>query len=170
LAKEDYLRRSPIRFDDADYQACYEYWLSIKGDKLAPTWSQWSWMELPTALIPYFLVVDVRQDPVDFVFRFWGAAYVTMHGIDMTGMSVREIRSSVTAKNTFDQYLEVLETRQAIGSSYTVQAGENGLPYVQTSLRMPVSNDGENVDMIITFADWRKDRKQIRDEHIQTYG
>ncbi|MDD9879072.1 MAG: hypothetical protein OXR84_16700 [Magnetovibrio sp.] len=170
MAKEDYLRRSPTRFDDPDYQSCYEHWLTIKGEGWAPAWRDWQWMALPLDLIPYFLVVDVIDDPPDFVYRFWGSAYVNMHGIDMTGRSVNEIRSPVTARNTFEQYAEVVACREAIGAVYAIQTGEHEIQHVQTSLRMPMSNDGRRVDHIVTYSDWRADEDEIRDEHIRIYG
>jgi hypothetical protein len=127
-------------------------------------------MELPTNLIPYFIVVDVSYAPLDFVYRFWGTAYGTMHGIEMTNKSVNAIRSPVTAKNSYDQYAEIVEYKEAIGSTYTIQTGEHDFPHIQTSLRMPMSANGERVDQIVTFADWRSDQDDIRNEHIRIYG
>ncbi len=170
MAKEDYLRRSPIRFDDPDYQICYEYWLKIKGDRWAPAWHEWQWLELPTKIIPYCLVVDVKYDPLDFIYRFWGTAYVTMHGIDMTNKSVSEIRSPVTAKNSVDQYSEIVEFKESIGSVYTIQTGEHDVLHVQTSLRMPMTTNGDRVDQIVTFADWREKLEDIKIEHLRVYG
>jgi hypothetical protein len=170
LPKEDYLRRSPLSFDDDDYQACYQHWLDIKGDRWAPKWSEWQWMDLPTNLIPYFIVVDVCRDPLDFVYRFWGTALNTMHSIEMTNKSVRDIRSPVTADAAFEQYQEVVECKQAIGTLDTVQAGLHDVPHTQTTLRMPMSTDGAAVDKIITFADWRKEQNIIKGEYIRAYG
>jgi len=170
MPQEDYLRRSPVRFDDANYQACYEYWLELKGARPSPRWGEWDWLELPVELIPYFLVVDVKQEPRDFIYRFWGTALVTMHGVDFTNQSISVIRSPVTAQSTAEQYEDVVKHHEAIGSAYKVQAGEHGLPYVQTSLRMPFSDDGDSVTQIATYCDWSRDLEKIRDDHIREYG
>jgi hypothetical protein len=170
MPRDDYLRRSPIRFDEDNYQICYEYWQRLKGARRSPAWREWDWLELPVRLIPYFLVVDVRYDPLDFVYRFWGTASVDMHGKDFTGLSISEIRSPQTAKLTEAQYAEVVEHHEALGSEYTVKAGENGLAYVQTSLRLPFSDDGENVTQIATYVDWSRDRDKIKEEHIREFG
>lgn len=170
MAQEDYLRRSPIRFDQPNYQAAYEYWLRLRGERASPTWAEWDWFQLPTAMIPYFLVVDVSYDPLDFVYRFWGTASVDLHGKDFTNLSISAIRSPATARLTRDQYMEVIDHHEAIGSEYTVKAGENGLAYVQTSLRMPFSDDGQRVDQIATYVDWSRDHKKIREEHLREYG
>ena len=170
MAREDYLRRSPIRFDAPDYQVCYDYWLRLKGDRWAPAWRDWDWMELPVHLIPYFLVVDVSYDPLDFVYRFYGTASITMHNMDFTGKSIDAIRSPITARNTRAQYMDVVDSRQAIGSEYTIQAGAAGPPYVQTSLRMPMSDTKERVDQIVTFVDWRNELERIQSDHIKEFG
>lgn len=170
MSEKDYLRRSPIRFDEPNYQICYEYWLRLKGDRRSPRWRDWDWFELPMRLIPYLLVVDVKRDPLDFVYRFWGTASVEMHGKDFTGLSISQIRNAATAKLTRAQYEEVVSYHEAVGSAYTVQAGEDGLPYVQTSLRMPFSDDGERVSQIATYVDWSSDFDKIRDDHLRLYG
>lgn len=170
MPKEDYLRRSPIMFDMPNYQVCYAYWLRLKGSRLSPKWSEWDWFEIPVDLIPYFLVVDVKHAPRDFIYRFWGTASVSMHGIDFTGQSISKIRSPITAKNTAEQYEDVVAHHEAIGSAYTVQAGEDGLPYIQTSLRMPFSDDGISVTQIATYCDWSRDHDQIREDHIRVFG
>ena len=170
MTTEDYLRRSPLQFDDPDYQACYAYWTALKGERWAPAWREWDWMALPLKLIPYFLVVDVSYDPLDFTYRFWGTAYITMHGIEFTNKSVHEIRSPVTAKNVFKQYKEVIDCQQAIGAADFIQAGPSGAINTQLCLRMPMSDTGERVDQIVTFTDWRENRDKIQIETIRAYG
>lgn len=170
MPEVDYMRRSPVKFDQPSYQTCYEYWLRLKGGRRSPAWCEWDWLELPVKYIPYFLVVDVHYAPLDFIYRFWGTASVDLHRKDFTNLSISEIRSPITAKMTRDQYIEVVDCHEAIGSEYTVQAGENGLPYVQTSLRMPFSDDGKRVTQIATYVDWSRDRDKIREEHIREFG
>ncbi len=93
-----------------------------------------------------------------------------MHGIDFTNQSISKIRSAATYKSTAEQYEEVTASHEAIGTAYTVQAGENGLPYVQISLRMPFSDDGETVTQIATYCDWSNDLMKIREEYLREYG
>lgn len=170
MNRENYLRHSPIRFDDPNYQVCYAYWQSLCGDRKSPSWREWDWMRIPTRLIPYFLVVDVHYDPIDFVYRFWGTASVTMHDKDFTGLSINAIRSPITARMTRQQYMDVVEAHEAIGSEYTIKAGENGPAHVQISLRMPFSDDGERVTQIATYVDWSRDLDRIREDHIREFG
>ena len=170
MPPEDYLRHSPIRFDSPDYQACFEYWCRLKGARKSPKWSEWDWFELPVELIPYFLIVDVRYDPMDFVYRFWGTASVSMHGIDMTHQSIDDIRSEPTALLTRAQYQDVVDAHEAIGAEYSMQAGNSGPNYMQITLRMPFSDDTGRVTQIATYCDWSRDRFDIRQDYIREYG
>lgn len=170
MAEEDYLGPSPIRFDDPAYQLCYDCWLQLKQDRWAPAWREWRWSDIPAELIPYFIVVDVSHDPVDFHYRFWGTANTHMHGVDLTHKSIKDIRSPVTAKSTADQYTQVAEAKVAIGSLHQMQTSEYLIPHSQLALRMPMSNDGTRVDQIVSFIDWRNNREQIKIEHIKVYG
>jgi hypothetical protein len=170
MTKADYLRRSPVRFDEPNYQTCYAYWLELKGERRSPAWSEWDWMALPPRVIPYFLVVDVHYDPLDFVYRFYGTASVSLHAKDFTGLSTKAIRSEATAKITAQQYSEVVTCHEAIGSDYKIQAGIDGPAYIQTSLRMPFSDDGEKVHQIATYVDWSRDHEAIRRSFVDVFG
>ena len=160
----------PAKFEDPAYQTCYAYWLRLKGSRWAPTWKEWDWSEIPSNLIPYFVVVDVSYEPLKFTYRFWGTANAQMHGIEMTNKTTSDIRSALTAKNTLDQYRRVIDSAAAMGSIYEMQTIDFHTPHAQTALRMPMSNDGAQVDHIVSFIDWRNRRKQIRAEHVQVYG
>ncbi len=170
MPEEDYLRRSPVRFDQPEYQTCYEYWQRLRGARRSPRWSEWDWFQLPVDLIPYFIVVDVTTPPLDFVYRFYGTASVTMHGKDFTGLSVSKIRSAQESCATHAQYAEVVTHHEAIGSKYTVQVGISGIPIVQTSLRMPFSDDGETVSQIATYVDWSREIDSVREANFRASG
>ncbi|MBT5353403.1 MAG: hypothetical protein HN644_13925 [Rhodospirillales bacterium] len=164
----------PMSFDDPAYQACYAYWLNLKADRWAPTWREWDWMALPTNLIPYFQVVDVHYNtegaPTDYTYRFWGTANAAMHQVDMTGKSVNEIRSLATRNQVIKQYNKVVEQKQATGSFYVLQTVENNIPHTQISLRMPASDDGERIDQIISFSDWRDELRNKSPDEIMAYS
>ena len=175
MSEADYLRRSPVQFDEPNYQVCYAYWQRLKGSRRSPTWREWDWLEIPSKLIPYFIIVDViivdvLYDPLTFRYRFWGTASVAMHNKDFTGLTTGDIRSSITRDITERQYRDVVEHHEAIGSKYIIQTREGGVSHIQTSPRMPFSNDGERVTQIVNYVDWSRDLASIREEHIQAFG
>lgn len=170
MVEDKLTEQSPLRFETPVYERCYAYWLRLKGDRWAPAWREWDWSEISMELIPFFIVVDVTYDPLQFVYRFWGTANTRMHGIDMTRKSTAEIRSPATALATFDQYARVTESRQAVGEPYTMQSADYNNPHTRLALRMPMSNDGKRVDQIVSFVDWRDSEHLIRDDFIRVYG
>lgn len=120
------------------YQICYDYWVSLKGNRHLPSWRDWQWSALPPDIIPYFMVVDVHRDPMDYVFRFWGTAFV--------------------------------ENQRPMLFSYPIQVGAGQAPYDRASLRLPLSDDGETVHQIATFADWRDELKNVRRDLTALFG
>ncbi len=159
-----------MHFENPHYQTCYDYWRRLKGDRKSPSWREWDWIELPPNLIPYFLVVDVQFDPMEFQYRFYGTASVTVHGRDYTGRKVNDLRTTGEIETTIAQYSDVVAQHDAIASEYEILAGTTGLPIIQMSLRMPFSEDGERVTQIATFVDWTHDLKRIRSELVGEFG
>ncbi len=155
---------------DPDYKTCLDYWWGLKGDRWAPSWREWQWSEIPSDLIPYFVVVDVIYDPFDIIYRFWGTALVRMHNIEMTGKSTKDIRSPVTRKDTENHYNEVIRQKCAIQSDGILQTVGFDVAHKQLSLRMPMSNDGTRVDQIVSFTDWRRSLSHIKKEHDEAFG
>jgi hypothetical protein len=60
----------------------FAYWEELRGDLVTPPWRAFDWMRLPPAVIPWCAVVDVHEDPLDFVYRFWGTARTALQGRD----------------------------------------------------------------------------------------
>lgn len=116
------------------------------------------------------MVVDVIQDPLDFIYRFWGTSYTRIHNQEMTKKSVRELRSPGAAENSFAQYKEIVESTQPGFFSYPIQLTDRHHPVDRPSLRMPFSDDGRTVNIAVTFADWREDVWHLRMEHMEFFG
>ena len=88
----------------------------------------------------------------------------------MTHQSIDDIRSAPTAALTREQYQEVVDTHEAIGAEYSMQAGNSGPNYMQITLRMPFSDDAGRVTQIATYCDWSRERFDIRQDYIREYG
>lgn len=167
---EDNLETSLSALDNKGYGICYAYWKRLKAERWAPAWADWQWADLPPELVQNFMIVDVQPEPLDFIFRFWGTAFQRLHNIEMTNKSVHELRSPGTARNSFDQYAEVAKTRRPHLFSYPIQMDRDRKRFDHPSLRMPFSDDGQNVNLIVTFADWRKDLYEVRQEHVELFA
>jgi len=141
--------------DAPDHRQLIDYWDGLRGERFAPAWREWNWMKIPLNLVPYCFVVDVIQEPLDFQYRFWGTAHADIHGIDYTGRKVSDIVPVEVANLSHAQYEESYHQRKPIVYLHEMMVGPFKMPRIQTSLRLPLSSDGDHVDTILSFADWR---------------
>lgn len=65
-----------------DFKELYSYWNSRRDGAFAPAWARFDWTCLPPQLIPRCAVVDVKRNPLDFVYRFWGTRRTSVQGAD----------------------------------------------------------------------------------------
>jgi len=158
-----YARNDPYACDSPYILQCLEYWHGLKGERFAPAWQDFEWKMLPAKIIRYCGVVDVKTNPMDFVYRFWGTAHATVHGVEMTGKSVMDIGSISESRSVFDQYRETLEakTPQLFTNSITSGQGQN--PMEETSLRLPFSDGGETVNHLFAYSDISQHMKKLEE-------
>jgi len=131
-----------------------DYWNSIRGDRFAPPWKEFDLLAFDSIIISHISVVDVRREPLDFTFRFFGTAHVNAKGIDKTGKSIQEVAQFRDA-SPFDEFKQVMDQKfpLAIQDVITVPAPD-GEKIPQFVLRLPLSDDGQAVDKIISLVDW----------------
>ena len=139
-------------------QAFYGYWNSIRGDRLAPSWKDFNLLDLPVNAIPYVVVADVQLDPLDFIIRFWGTAHLHRKGADKTGKS--SIAKPVyRGKTPYDEYVWVMKRKRPylVHGVVGLEDYSGTTDLDQLTLRLPLSNDGENVHHVVSMASWSKD-------------
>lgn len=107
--------------------------------------------------LPYLVVADVHRDPLDFKIRFWGTGHVARKGVDKTGQSISG-KPDFRGKTAFDEYCWVVNEKKPLASRDLVNLQDFGnmLPFEQMLVRLPLSNDGSNVDTIVSLALWDK--------------
>lgn len=141
-------------------------WERLRGDRFAPPWRMLDLVELPTQVLPYLTVVDVRSAPEDYVYRLWGTGHTTIKGADLTGKSVMQYKRPDLARIIFDEFREVVASRRPLGFRHDVMPQPDRLSLYQDTLRLPLSADGESVTQILSYADWRN----RGDEWRQLFG
>jgi len=128
---------------------------------IAPSWSDFNLLDLPSDLLPRICVVDVTHDPLDFSYRYWGTAITGLHHYDLSGKSVKSLTPPDYAQCVWEQYNAVYTTGQpqSFLTEVPLDGGYNAF-YVAT--RLPLSSDGETIDKIATAEDYGKERDQLR--------
>lgn len=126
----------------------FEYWISKKGDKLMPARSQLKPEEM-VAVLPHIILFDYLKDEEDFQVRLIGTESSRRLG-ENKGKKLSQMKEYSSAlerciwcvKNRKPYYVEGrLDSKEKLDLDFA-------------SLVMPLSEDGENVDMIVLISQY----------------
>ncbi|MBO6519554.1 MAG: hypothetical protein JJ900_01575 [Rhodospirillales bacterium] len=132
-------------------KVAFEYWLEIKGERDCPKWSDFDWLRLPADTIPWCAVVDVHEDPVDFVYRFWGTARASLQHADYTGKSIKTVKPASMAEKIWDEYMEIARSGTPIHYRTTAQTDDDNDAVSYNFIRLPFG-DGGRVTQILALG------------------
>lgn len=138
--------REDIPLDDL--RVVYDHWHEKLGGRFAPAWQDVDMVCFPPRVIPMCLVIDIWDQPRDFVFRFWGTGFTDMHGADFTARSLDDLPTPGAISVLREQYNELIVRRRPLTHVVRVTAN-NDVSYTNTAIRLPLSSDGENIDKIL---------------------
>ena len=173
MPSEDYTRimsdqsevrytRVPIDFPDfKEIDAVAQHWRSVKGDRLAPKWSDIDLLAMPSDLIFRICVVDVKQDPLDFVYRFWGTDITDMHKYDLTGKSIQNLTPPSYADCLMEQYRCVQENAEPCGYLTEIPLDAGFYTYYAV-IRLPLSSDGKTIDGVLSAEEYGEQKDELK--------
>ena len=155
--------RLPINFlDFKEIDVVAQHWRSVKGDRIAPKWSNIDLLAVPSRLLPRICVVDVKQDPLDFVYRFWGTDITDMHMYDLTGESIQNLTSPSYADCLMEQYRYVQETAEPCGYLTEIPLDAGYYTYYAV-IRLPLSADGKTIDGIMSAEEYGEQKGELKE-------
>jgi len=132
-----------------ELRAIKDYWDKKRGARAMPRRADIDPLEL-RAHLPYLGLVDVLKDGYDFRFRLLGTEFARLFGRDSTGRTVREVYTAGDPDILhwmLDSYLCVVRSKRPVLRLGSVCAV--GKDFIATQgLNMPLSEDGERVNMI----------------------
>ena len=135
----------------ADLKSTFDYWESLRGDRLAPKWTEFDMMQLPHQALPTTHVVDWKPEQEDFVFRFFGSGYAAIHGVDLTGKSLMELPNKILADFIYSEYLSVVRGREKTLVSYGYR-NEDDFVEIERCMRLPLSDDGVSISGLVAVG------------------
>lgn len=157
---------APESVSEEGVRACLDYWEACRGDAFAPRWVDFHLYELPARVLPYALVLDVVKNPDGFVYRYWGSGHTIYHGRDYTGRQVSDMVDNWSAGLLTEQYGRVVAERQPMVFVNTYDGVEEPL----YSLRMPLSDDGDQVTHLFAYVGRRAANESLRRLFMQDRG
>jgi len=66
-------------------------WKTRRGDRLAPGWREYSFLDFPVHDIPCISLTDISTPPLRSVYRFWGTGLTEVFGGDYTGKTPADV-------------------------------------------------------------------------------
>lgn len=137
----------------------FDYWDARRGARLMPARSDLDPVDLKPVL-PMLILIDVVPDARRYAYRLVGTREVEMRGNDPTGKAIKDAYYGESPEETASYLDRVVRTRQPVLYRGTYQPLSTRTQR-EDVLFLPLSKDGENVDMIMLLGhiDWMKDER-----------
>ncbi len=131
--------------------AFYAYWESKRRGRPMPARADIDPIEMKPWL-PGIILVSVHRDPFRLVYRLVGERSVRMRRFNPTGRTVEEGYHGNSLAEVLENYRLVIEEKSLVYDwrgtpSWTGLVRETGV------LLLPLSADGETVDMVIVYME-----------------
>ena len=131
-------------------RAIYRYWDGKRRGRRMPARADLDPVDIPRFL-PDISLVDVVPDARKYVYRLIGTNEAAMRGRDPTGKPVGEAYFGTSKQSVFLNYDAVTETRAPrLDRDPSITADNRFIQH--ESIFLPLSDDGENVSMILVFT------------------
>jgi hypothetical protein len=129
----------------------YDYWTSLRGDRVMPSRKDVDPLHIPRELLPNLMLIDVLREPRRYRYRLIGTHVVTATGEDRTGRTFGNVGFFKDHPDILDQYDRVVDTGQPLHSLEPFTNFASGSTYEVDRLLLPLSSDGRTVDMLVVL-------------------
>ena len=134
--------------------AIYRYWLEKCADRRMPRRADIDPLDMPKGLLPGICMVDVVPDERRYVYRLVGTSDAEVRGFDPTGKSVLDGFFGPSVEDVLSNYDRVVAAR-APHIDLQHYTATTGRWTTEETLFMPLSDDGETVNIVLVFSQSR---------------
>jgi hypothetical protein len=127
------------------------YWERIRGSRAMPRRCDIDPAEIPR-LLPFVMLVDVLDNPLDFRFRLVGTEIDAITAANLRGRRFSESRQLGAGSNVWDDYVSVATKHQPLTGNVDYVGADRYVRAIRHCL-MPLSDDGERVNMIFVAVE-----------------
>jgi len=128
----------------------FHYWDRKRGERVMPARSDIDPNEMRRHL-PGIMLVEVKRDPLDFVYRLVGTREVAARGNDPTGKRVADSWFGSNAQDVVANYERVVASRSFL-YDFDKFVRPGGRRVQDESLFLPLATDGEEVGQIMVYS------------------
>ncbi|WP_416896545.1 MAG: PAS domain-containing protein [Minwuia sp.] len=132
----------------------WSYWNELKGDLPGPPRNAIDPADL-TSCLPGLMLMQPEGTPQRFRHRLAGTAAESVHGRPLTRIYIDEMQPESFARSVHADLTRVVEERTPQLARLSFENRE-GKPRQFESLRLPLSDDGERIDMILVYVRFRQ--------------
>lgn len=136
-----------VRF--TEHLSLLAYWEALRGKRVGPSRRDLCPCDFK-AVLPRVALVELVEDAGDFRFRLAGTGLYRLNHKELTGHCTGALWPSAYADVVKQHYEMVVRTGQPNAFKIVFQTA-GGLACRYTTLRLPLSSDGERVDGIMTL-------------------
>ncbi|MGF1630936.1 MAG: PAS domain-containing protein [Kiloniellaceae bacterium] len=138
------------RFHGEALRALYTYWQELRIGRPCPSRTDIDPSKVVTVL-PHIGLFDVEESPRRYRIRLMGTQIVSWYGSDLSGSYLDEIDFGAGPSETFSILDQVVD-RVVAGHMTGEYTKLDGRTIRYERLFMPLSSDGEKVDMVVGAA------------------
>jgi hypothetical protein len=131
------------------HEEIFSYWASMRDGLRLPARRNIHPEDFKRHL-PTISLIDVRNDPRDYVLRLAGTGLYNVYGREITGRTLGEVYSTAAAdywRAELDKVVQ--ERRPAVGVHNFAWRGADHMSILW--LRLPLASNGRDVDMILGY-------------------
>jgi len=136
-------------------RAVYDYWDRQRGDAFAPSLKSFRLDDLDPAIVPNMAVVDFVGPPLDFYYRFFGGKMVETSGMELTGKTYYADGIEGYGFVNAQIFPQMIAERRPI-CTRTLWVSVRTLHFATTTIRLPISADGERVTSGVTVNQFQR--------------
>ena len=141
-----------------------DYWRTLKGPRIGPKWREIDMLKLPLQLVPTTVVVDCFDDEQgsNFRYRFYGSGLRSIHNVELTGKTPDDVPVSALSKSIKGEFIRVEESKAPLFSVYGADTAKGFNAFLNV-VRLPLSDDGEQVTNILAVVSYRQHDMALAD-------
>ena len=131
--------------EDPDLRGVLDYWEQVRNGRVGPPVDQFRLERLPPEIIRCTAVLDlIDGESPDFRYRFFGSYMVETAGQELTGK--RYFADGINGFGFINaEIIPVMIARRAPVYSRTRWVSVNGMRISTTTIRLPLSENGETI-------------------------
>jgi len=133
----------------------YEDWDRRRNGRAFPARSDFDVLDLGY-IIGNVSLLDVRYDPLRFRYRLHGTNIAQRAGVDLTGKNVEDVPDIAWRAGLLKHFRAVIEQRRPVAITFR-RAWTDHRFWNCESLALPLSREGNTIDMLMTSVVWSND-------------